>query len=704
MIIPIRDLDVAAASRVRNTGYGSDLHTFGGLFGTARATRQREALALIFYELMYTIARYDLPHTLLLFPRFADGLGVHVRRSSAFLAPDDPAGALAGGARRVAPTPTLIHEEPLTLGGAGQDLRRHVLQPRHRAPAAGRAPACSAAATATGRRPTRTRERRPTRTASSCTSRAGTPRAVDRAVHPVDAPLRGPARSSSSSATAARPTARSRCCAGFESAGWLRLEVAPGGPQARRVARPLGRARARPASPVFSRLGRRVPRARVARRPGHRGHARATPRSTCARMQWPPPEFRHPTTGAARRLAPRPTPWLFLLDLDQVRGRVDASFRYRDEVDPDAFGGKVAYDVGAAYFAALRRAGLTWTEMPEAFQAKFRHFGGLTWLKAGQRRGVVAGAGQAARQARARARAPLARPRVALGRRRSRRRSRPADARRRRRARRPSRQPAPMQRRACGRAAIGVGRGRRGPASRRRRAARARSVAASSSASPGGTTQPVPSSRTVSPSAPTSDTTTGSRCAYASCSTALCDAKLVYGSTMRSAAACSSFLRSAVAYPISVTMRGSRAPRLAHELLDVGEAPAGEDEAGVGLAPERLDRVEQHVDALVAAERAEEQHRAAAARRACRSARRLDRPGSAAGRRRPGPGRRRTPRRRRRRTDSWWTSRVPACRYCAGEQPPLDRRRDTRRWGTTSWTRGHERHAPRRGRRGRTRR
>jgi hypothetical protein len=102
---------------------------------------------------------------------------------------------------------------------------------------------------------------------------------------------------------------------------------------------------------------------------------------TCARMQWPPPEFNHPTTGAARRLAPRPTPWLFLLDLDQVRGRVQESFRYRDVVDPDAYGGKVAYDVAAAYFAELTRVGLGWAEMPDAFQQKFRHFGGLTWLK-----------------------------------------------------------------------------------------------------------------------------------------------------------------------------------------------------------------------------------------------------------------------------------------------------------------------------------
>jgi hypothetical protein len=71
VIIPVRDLDVAAASRVRNTRYGSDLHTFGGLIGTSKATRQREALALVFYELLYTVARYDLPHTFLMFPRFA---------------------------------------------------------------------------------------------------------------------------------------------------------------------------------------------------------------------------------------------------------------------------------------------------------------------------------------------------------------------------------------------------------------------------------------------------------------------------------------------------------------------------------------------------------------------------------------------------------------------------------------------------------
>ena len=43
VIIPMRDLDVAAASRVRATRYGSNLHVVGGLFGTTNAARQREA-------------------------------------------------------------------------------------------------------------------------------------------------------------------------------------------------------------------------------------------------------------------------------------------------------------------------------------------------------------------------------------------------------------------------------------------------------------------------------------------------------------------------------------------------------------------------------------------------------------------------------------------------------------------------------------
>jgi hypothetical protein len=112
VIIPMRDLDVAAASRVRNTAYGADLHTFGGLFGTARATHQREALALVFYELMFTVARYDLPHTLLLFPRFAQDWR-YTYDKLGFLTPDVPA-ARWEEVLAERSSPELIHEEPLT--------------------------------------------------------------------------------------------------------------------------------------------------------------------------------------------------------------------------------------------------------------------------------------------------------------------------------------------------------------------------------------------------------------------------------------------------------------------------------------------------------------------------------------------------------------------------------------------------------------
>lgn len=168
----------------------------------------------------------------------------------------------------------------------------------------------------------------------------------------------------------------------FESRGWLELEVAPGGRKhAEWLDLWLSRCPTRYA--VFSDSDVEY------RQPGWLADLVATAGKdeaalVCARMQWPPQSFVHPVSGAARKLAPRPTPWLLMLDVAQVRGCVDASFRYADVEDPDAFGGKVAYDVGAAYFAALQAAGLTWAEMPLEWQPKFRHFGGLTWLKSGQ--------------------------------------------------------------------------------------------------------------------------------------------------------------------------------------------------------------------------------------------------------------------------------------------------------------------------------
>jgi len=112
VIIPMRDLAVASASRVRATKYGSNLHAMGGLFGTTNAVKQQESLALLNYQLMFTLAKYDIAHTLLLFPRFAtdwEYLYSHLSFLDPEIPPDAWQAAVTARAR-----PELIHEAPLT--------------------------------------------------------------------------------------------------------------------------------------------------------------------------------------------------------------------------------------------------------------------------------------------------------------------------------------------------------------------------------------------------------------------------------------------------------------------------------------------------------------------------------------------------------------------------------------------------------------
>ncbi len=91
-------------------------------------------------------------------------------------------------------------------------------------------------------------------------------------------------------------------------------------------------------------------------------------------------EYRHPTTGARRILAPRPEPWLLLIDTQRTRGHVRAGFGYEDRLRED--GTKIGYDIGAAFFHDLDTAGLAWVEMPPSFAKAYRHYGGLSWQRA----------------------------------------------------------------------------------------------------------------------------------------------------------------------------------------------------------------------------------------------------------------------------------------------------------------------------------
>jgi glycosyltransferase involved in cell wall biosynthesis len=80
--------------------------------------------------------------------------------------------------------------------------------------------------------------------------------------------------------------------------------------------------------------------------------------------------------------APRPTPWLILVDVARLRGAIDEGFGFRVRKDPDDPTRATAYDTGAAFFEALQAAGFRWATMPDGWAARtYHHFGGMTWIR-----------------------------------------------------------------------------------------------------------------------------------------------------------------------------------------------------------------------------------------------------------------------------------------------------------------------------------
>jgi hypothetical protein len=126
VLVPIRDLDDAAQSRIRIGGQDGDVP--GGLMGTSDPAAQKGVLAERFHRLMHTLAANDIPCTLLHFPRFvldADYAWSKLR----FLTPGLERGAFDEAFQRVA-HPELIHQFAGPSDGepghaAGQFLRAH---------------------------------------------------------------------------------------------------------------------------------------------------------------------------------------------------------------------------------------------------------------------------------------------------------------------------------------------------------------------------------------------------------------------------------------------------------------------------------------------------------------------------------------------------------------------------------------------------
>ena len=112
VIVPVRDLAVASASRVRVAGYGRRQGARGGLAGTWRPGHQERVLAEAFYSFVHALVHFDVPFTMIDFPRFA-GDWEYLHAKLGFLAPEIPA---AEWERVVTARyqPQLVHEQALT--------------------------------------------------------------------------------------------------------------------------------------------------------------------------------------------------------------------------------------------------------------------------------------------------------------------------------------------------------------------------------------------------------------------------------------------------------------------------------------------------------------------------------------------------------------------------------------------------------------
>ncbi len=86
--------------------------------------------------------------------------------------------------------------------------------------------------------------------------------------------------------------------------------------------------------------------------------------------------------GVSVRWAPRPTPWLMLVDVEQVRTIEGASFGLRKRDDPERPGAKVSYDTAAFLYGQMLEHGMTVSTMPDGWSDCYHHFGGMTWIRA----------------------------------------------------------------------------------------------------------------------------------------------------------------------------------------------------------------------------------------------------------------------------------------------------------------------------------
>jgi hypothetical protein len=112
VILPMRRLDVATASRVRAAGYGRLPFRRGALTGTWHATEQQKVLQAMLAEIVTALTEFDIPYTEIAFPRFATDAAYTYERLG-FLVPDATLDDVRRALERCV-RPDMIHEAPLS--------------------------------------------------------------------------------------------------------------------------------------------------------------------------------------------------------------------------------------------------------------------------------------------------------------------------------------------------------------------------------------------------------------------------------------------------------------------------------------------------------------------------------------------------------------------------------------------------------------
>jgi hypothetical protein len=111
VIVPMRELQITAASRIRVSEFGEKQRP-GGLVGTTDPNLQAQVLLKMVYDLMAGFAEHEIPFTVVWFPRWATDPDYAYRRLG-FLTPQHDAAAWRRAIEARVDL-SLIHESPLS--------------------------------------------------------------------------------------------------------------------------------------------------------------------------------------------------------------------------------------------------------------------------------------------------------------------------------------------------------------------------------------------------------------------------------------------------------------------------------------------------------------------------------------------------------------------------------------------------------------